>query len=138
MNIETAKRLNTLRTQAQPITPSDPSARSVAAYSLAAQTQAHFAALVEPIFARHEAAAIEQEIRDAASAGRAAETYRASNFHDGTEMTAVPNYGYTPTLWRIAGPEVAAAITADNEARAARYESYRRACEQGVAIPPAV
>jgi len=37
---------------------------------------------------------------------------------------------------KLAEPAIAAAVAAHNEATARAYETYRVACEQGVAVPP--
>lgn len=75
------------------------------------------------------------EIRQAASERRAANLV-APNVTPHFWRKPIP-WEHSKRIWLKALPQLRAAIEADNAERLAKYEAYRLACEQGVAVAPA-
>jgi len=74
------------------------------------------------------------EIADAARERREADlidpTYSSHNWANPCA------HEHTARIWRACRQQIDAAIEADNAERAAAYERYRAACEQGIALLP--
>lgn len=139
MNAATANHLSALRTAAEPIVDLGPDERHACRYRAGGdRIWGYVVSLMEPIFARHDAAAQAAHIRAAAAANDSASSWRHTNHHIDPDTAGLDvSSGFGKELWELARGEVEAAIAADNAVRAATYEAYRLACEQGVAVPPA-
>lgn len=129
MTTKTAAHLNALRSATRKVIVPTPDE---------AFYRANFGRIGKECFAaieRCKDAAVEQEIRDAARERRIADVgfsvdpYQAAGYiqtRDGAQRLA----------YQMAYPEMCAIAGRFNAATMARYEAYRLACEQGVAVPP--
>lgn len=99
----------------------------------------HMLDLIKPIEDRNREQAQQAEIRAAASERREAAGFACGICHrDAHSVAWHPYGGFAQILFAICEPEIEMAIRRDNGRRLAEYEAYRLACEQGVAVPPAV
>jgi hypothetical protein len=82
--------------------------------------------------------ATRQEIISAAKEKRlASDCYItwATSHHAGSMIKGIP-WQDTARRWEIAKPQIQALIDSYNTKTLSAYETYRIACEQGVAVPP--
>ncbi len=140
MNKKTAEHLNRLQDLSAPVKFTD---RNVPKGSVlwdgssvsdvANRLEKRIAAIIEAQIPAETAA----EIREAAAERRTADVLHVVfHVYDWRRCDAIPWY-FTKRLWAACRSQIAEVIKADNEARLAEYEAYRKACEQGVAVPPA-
>lgn len=143
MNRKTAERLNDLAARVErplklsKINASDPSESAVVGGTNDERVAVY--ALIEAERVRCAPAAIAAEIREAAATRRVAKTYTggADNsliFWGRVNDNAASAGG---KCWAAVKPAIVAEIARLNADAEARYEAYRAACEQGVAVPPA-
>ena len=146
MNKDTAKHLNTLRLRAAPTNIKDDCVEFANSYSRFARGEAALqhildvanAAITEalPRLQREEIIrAAKEQTKAGIFTGGAYFSYgvlRISvNGQDGHDIDNQKK------LWAMILPAVKAAIEAQDSKYAEEYETYRVACEQGVAVPPA-
>jgi hypothetical protein len=142
MNAETARHLNTLLRRAVPfalkedhrdfIFVESPNNHRIYLTSEIEEIAADLATRAHQIVLSHYPAALAQAISEAASARLPLVTFEAQNFY-----WWLPNGNVGGRIAvDMSLPEITAMVEADNQQRAAEYERYRLACEQGVAVPP--
>lgn len=135
MNTKTAEKLNELRNAAVPVThnarghilgPVPPSLWE----SIGQAEQA-----ANPEMVRREIIAAAKEKREAnVNAPDWGNSYWAGQI---SASNSIP-WAATKARWEIARPVIDALIATHNVASTNAYETYRIACEQGVAVPPQV
>lgn len=90
---------------------------------------------INQIIARYQDASVAEEISEAAKEHRLAVVHGPW-----TGKTNLNMWGYCGgscvRAFRMALPEIEAYISATNAQRLAKFECYRKACEQGIAIDP--
>lgn len=141
MNKSTARRLDSLLALSAPVTLSEncvPSGSVLREYNgqpSAVAKSLHVA--IAAIIARNTPACVAVEIQDAARERRQCDTTDPEfSPHDWAKRTEIP-WSFTRKIWEYSRAEIQSVIDCDNRRRAAEYETYRIACEQGVAVPPA-
>jgi hypothetical protein len=134
MNEKTAQHLNHLRQQAAPLRLTD----NLIPHGGTKETRCQLQVKLQPILEAAMPEALRQEIIAAAKERREANTscpefscYSWEHYRD----KQIP-WELTRRLWFLCADHIRAAVDLLNESNQARYEGYRLACEQGVAIPP--
>lgn len=136
MNQDTARHLNQLHKAASPVTLKESSEGIILQPAPAAIIQQ-----IKAIVGAHDQSALVAEIREAAGERRAAHTHVSFGFFTGLNnlpagAAKILCSDLSLRAFRLALPQIRAAIDTYNVATQAAYESYRIACEQGVAVPP--
>jgi hypothetical protein len=136
MNTETAKYLNKLLKQAVPVT-LQTKPEGILLYPHNAEIADRIGVIVES----HVTQALIEEIQDAAKERRAVNTHASYVFYCGLSglesgCSKLICSALSYRAHKLALPEIEAVLAAHNAATLAAYESYRLACEQGVAVPP--
>jgi hypothetical protein len=134
MNEKTAQHLNELRRQATPLQLTG----NLVPHGGTEDTRRQLQERLHPIFEAAKPEALRQEIIEAAKEMREAETncpeftcYSWEHYRN----KQIP-WELTRRLWFLCGDQILAAVKALNEETESQYETYRLACEQGVAVPP--
>jgi dGTP triphosphohydrolase len=134
MNTKTAQHLNELLKQSKPLLLTD----KLIPHGGTEETRLQLQERLQPIFKACMPEVIRQEIMEAAKEKRQAET-NAPEFTcfswEHYRARDIP-WKLTKRLWWICEDQIRATVKAINASSQCRYEGYRLACEQGVAIPP--
>ncbi len=134
MNKETAKHLNGLRADAQPLKFDDSDAVAILGTY---EARSRLASWITDRAAAWSEQATSLEIQAAAKERREASVRNGISVHLYQDRIVVGCYdGMAEQQWALMEPEVQAYMDADNKQRLDAYERYRALCEQGVALPP--
>jgi len=139
MTNKTTQHMNTLLDQSRPTVPPAIDAESIRPYAtncfaVARDVQANRKAF-ESIILAHMDAAIAEEIR-ASAAGRTKAVIGTVQVWGEDIIHFSLNGNAVCRAWRMAYPALVAHFAASDKAALDRYEAYRIACAQGVAVPP--
>jgi hypothetical protein len=126
MNAKTANRLNALLYEAKPIPRPLPDDYEIPLKDL-----------TRPLVLAAMQQAQREEIIAAAKQKRQAWADELCDPNCGYQNISRFSDSVARRAYLIALPAIQAVIEADNARRVAKYEAYRVACEQGVAVPPA-
>jgi hypothetical protein len=135
MNVRVSEKLNQLLRESAPIKEAATEGNECVRWTCALGWQ-YIQNVVLPVLTRHEKEAVRREIIDAAQDRRECLPWWISAMHAAPDSAKLAPTGCGRVLWEIAAEEVRAAVAADNAARLDAYETYRVACEQGVAVAP--
>lgn len=140
MNSKTAQHLTKLYEAASPIERHTVAGETVERiWSHSSLPWDHIRDLILPIEKKRAVAAQAEEVRAAARERRCASNHYCGIGHKSPHSVEWHPYGgFSLILLDMCLPEIRAAVAADNSRRLAEYEAYRLACEQGVALPPAL
>jgi len=140
MNYKTANKLNQLLANSTPLCLAVDGFRieqqNTSAFATSSLQKVAFelAQKGRAIMESHTAQAQAEEIKHAAKAHSIADAARAPRDRECLYSDSLNSVSGREAV--ISRPQIEALIAADNAKRLAEYETYRIACEQGVAVPP--